>query len=255
MVQSTGAPGRGPLMAGTLVAVFLAAAAALLLRGPGLSAAPGTGSGVPGLGAGSGRGLGAGVPGANGPGSAGISDPALLLDLVAAMLDAGQSLLPALGILADVAEPETALCLRRVQAALELGAPWAVAWELAVPGAAGASSSGPPIAGGPGSSRQQSSRRQSSRRQGDLPHPYLRLPAAAAELRGALTFTATTGAPSAAVLVAAAAQLRRRRAREAERRAAALGVKLVVPLGLCALPAFIVLTVVPLLLSLLPSFP
>ena len=166
----------------------------------------------------------------------GVADPALMLDLVAAMLDAGQSLLPALGVLADVVDPHTALCLRRVQSALELGAPWAVAWELAEPGPS-SESTGPPAA--------DSQRRSRAGLSGS----------AAAQLRDALTFVATTGAPSAAVLLAAAAQLRRRRAREAERRAAALGVRLVVPLGLCALPAFIVLTVVPLLLSLLPSFP
>lgn len=148
----------------------------------------------------------------------GLEDPALMLDLVAAMLEAGQPLLQALGILADVVEPGTSGCLRRVQAALELGAPWTTAWELAAPGPGG-------------------------------------LPAPADHLRESLTFVAATGAPSAAVLLAAAAQIRRRRSREAERRAAALGVRLVVPLGLCALPAFVALSVVPLLLSLLPSFP
>jgi pilus assembly protein TadC len=47
--------------------------------------------------------------------------------------------------------------------------------------------------------------------------------------------------------------LRRRRNREAEKRAAALGVRLVIPLGACALPAFVCLGVVPVLLSLLPT--
>lgn len=169
--------------------------------------------------------------------SAGITDPALMLDLVAAMLDAGQPLLPALGVLAEVVDPDTSLRLRRVQAALELGAPWAVAWELAVAGPVGAGAAGLPPA-------ERSPRRESRRAKAPADH-----------LREALTFLATTGAPSAAVLLAEAAQLRRRRSREAERRAAALGVRLVVPLGLCALPAFIVLTVVPLLLSLVPSFP
>ncbi|WP_342023684.1 type II secretion system F family protein [Arthrobacter citreus] len=215
-------------MAGILVALFLAAAFGLLLRPlqpqmPGHSAddrAGRTASKVP-------------VP----DGAAtGIADPALMLDLVAAMLEAGQSLLPALGILADVVDPHTASCLRRVQSALEFGAPWAVAWELAEP-RLGADPPGRLPAGYPRPNRAGVKR------------------SPAAELRDALTFVATTGAPSAAVLLATAAQLRRRRSREAERRAAALGVRLVVPLGLCALPAFIVLTVVPLLLSLLPSFP
>ncbi len=72
-------------------------------------------------------------------------------------------------------------------------------------------------------------------------------------LRQALGFAALTGAPSSAILYAQAARLRRERFRTAEKRAAALGVRLVVPLGLCSLPAFICLGVVPVLLAMLPS--
>ena len=72
-------------------------------------------------------------------------------------------------------------------------------------------------------------------------------------LRDTLTFAALTGAPSSALLYAQAARLRRERNRSAEQRAAALGVKLVVPLGLCSLPAFVCLGVVPVLLGLLPA--
>lgn len=75
----------------------------------------------------------------------------------------------------------------------------------------------------------------------------------ALRLRDSLAFAALTGAPSSAVLYAQAARLRREDFRNAERRAAALGVKLVVPLGLCSLPAFICLGVVPVLLAMLPS--
>ncbi|WP_245953442.1 type II secretion system F family protein [Arthrobacter silvisoli] len=75
----------------------------------------------------------------------------------------------------------------------------------------------------------------------------------ALRLRDSLAFAARTGAPSSAVLYAQAARLRREDFRSAERRAAALGVKLVVPLGLCSLPAFICLGVVPVLLAMLPS--
>lgn len=73
------------------------------------------------------------------------------------------------------------------------------------------------------------------------------------ELRDALGFAALTGAPSSAILYAQAARLRRERFRAAEKRAASLGVKLVVPLGLCSLPAFICLGVVPVLLALVPE--
>lgn len=75
----------------------------------------------------------------------------------------------------------------------------------------------------------------------------------ARKLKDALAFAALTGAPSSAILYAQAARLRREQFRAAEKRAAALGVKLVVPLGLCSLPAFICLGVVPVLLAMLPS--
>jgi pilus assembly protein TadC len=75
----------------------------------------------------------------------------------------------------------------------------------------------------------------------------------AVKLKDALAFAALTGAPSSAILYAQAARLRREQFRAAEKRAAALGVKLVIPLGLCSLPAFICLGVVPVLLAMLPS--
>ncbi|GER22445.1 type II secretion system protein F [Zafaria cholistanensis] len=70
----------------------------------------------------------------------------------------------------------------------------------------------------------------------------------------ALAFTYLTGAPSVAILRSSAALERRAHLRRAERRAAELGVRLVVPLGLCALPAFICLGIVPVVISLLPQF-
>lgn len=72
-------------------------------------------------------------------------------------------------------------------------------------------------------------------------------------LRDSLGFAALTGAPSSAILYAQAVRIRRERFRAAEKRAASLGVKLVIPLGLCSLPAFICLGVVPVLLALVPS--
>lgn len=157
------------------------------------------------------------VPGSGGHG---LRDPALMLDLAAAMLSAGRPLNTVLQVLSDAAEPPFNTVLRRAVTALELGASWEQAWDLA-------ESQGTPSARG--------------------------APAPATVLRDALAFAASSGAPSAQVLHAQAAQLRRRRAREAERRAAALGIHLVLPLGLCALPAFLCFTVVPLLLALLPE--
>ena len=58
------------------------------------------------------------------------------------------------------------------------------------------------------------------------------------------------GVPASLLLQSGARDLRRRCAREAEIRAARLGVRLVLPLGLCALPAFIAWSVVPVVLAL-----
>ncbi|GAA3064490.1 MULTISPECIES: type II secretion system F family protein [Actinomycetes] len=74
-----------------------------------------------------------------------------------------------------------------------------------------------------------------------------------AELGAQLSFAHATGAPTAELLQAGAQQLRRRRRHEAQRRAEELGVKMVMPLGACFLPAFILLGVVPVLLGLLPQ--
>ena len=73
------------------------------------------------------------------------------------------------------------------------------------------------------------------------------------QLRAALHFAASTGAPSAQLLYSRARQLRRSRHRELEKRAAALGVRLVIPLGVCSLPAFLCLGVVPVLLAMMPG--
>lgn len=75
-----------------------------------------------------------------------------------------------------------------------------------------------------------------------------------ARLHAALTFSALTGSASSSLLYAEAARLRRTALREAEMRAGALGVKLVVPLGLCSLPAFICLGVAPVVLAMVPAF-
>jgi pilus assembly protein TadC len=58
------------------------------------------------------------------------------------------------------------------------------------------------------------------------------------------------GVPSSGLLQAAAETLRRDRQARAAEAAAALAVRLVLPLGLCHLPAFVVVGLVPVLLSL-----
>ena len=158
------------------------------------------------------------VPGARpttGPGgnqSRGLDDTAMMLELVAAMLDAGAGIGRSLDLVAASAAPQYRNSLRPVVSALAIGADWETAWR---------------------SSAVRSSR--------------------ILELRDALGFAALTGAPSSAILYAQAARLRREQFRAAEKRAASLGVKLVVPLGLCSLPAFICLGVVPVLLALVPA--
>ena len=142
----------------------------------------------------------------------GLHDPAMMLELVAAMLDAGSGIGRSLELVAASASPDYSKALRPVVSALAIGADWETAW-----------------------------------RSSEVRFPEI------LELRDALGFAALTGAPSSAILYAQAARLRRERFRAAEKRAASLGVKLVIPLGLCSLPAFICLGVVPVLLALVPS--
>jgi pilus assembly protein TadC len=161
--------------------------------------------------------VGAGKPGADGQAGYagrlhGLRDTAMMLELVAAMLDSGSGIGRALELVAASASTDYGKALRPVVSALAIGADWETAWRSS----------------------------------------EVRLPEIL-ELRDALGFAALTGAPSSAILYAQAARLRRERFRAAEKRAASLGVKLVIPLGLCSLPAFICLGVVPVLLALVPS--
>ena len=73
------------------------------------------------------------------------------------------------------------------------------------------------------------------------------------ELRDALAPAYTGGAPSTALLLSLADAHHLSERRAAERAAGKLSVALVVPLGLCSLPAFICLGIVPILISLLPT--
>ncbi|MGR0159305.1 type II secretion system F family protein [Paenarthrobacter nitroguajacolicus] len=146
------------------------------------------------------------------PASDGLGDTAMMLELVASMLDAGAGIGRALELIAKCASPPIRSSLRPVVAALAIGADWETAWRT----------------------------------------PNKHAPEVV-RLKDALAFAALTGAPSASILYAQAARERREQFRAAEKRAAALGVKLVVPLGLCSLPAFICLGIVPVLIAMLPS--
>lgn len=78
-------------------------------------------------------------------------------------------------------------------------------------------------------------------------------PQALEGVRDALGLGLETGAPSAELLTVLADRQRRHRQRQLEKSAARLGVKLVVPLGLCSLPAFICLGVLPVLIAMIPA--
>ncbi|WP_180967218.1 type II secretion system F family protein [Zhihengliuella halotolerans] len=135
------------------------------------------------------------------------ADVALLLELSASLLAAGQ---PVPGVLTHLAETVPGCAdLRRVARALELSVPWERAWEGA-------------------------------------PVPFR-------PLAQALGFTHRSGAAAATLLRTTAAEQRRSAVRRAEKEAAALAVRLVVPLGVCALPAFVCIGIVPLVVSLLPD--
>lgn len=138
-------------------------------------------------------------------------DAAVALDLLAGLLDSGQSLVSGLDLLGT--HLPGAGPIRRVALLLRVGVAWGDAWSAHEPEAS---------------------------------DPDLQ------ELAGELHFAHTTGAPTAALLRSTAASLRRNRKRRAEQRAAELGTRLVLPLGLCQLPSFICLGVIPLVLALLP---
>lgn len=64
-------------------------------------------------------------------------------------------------------------------------------------------------------------------------------------------FSERTGVGPAPLIESVAKELRASSRRRRQEAAAALGVKLVVPLGVCILPAFLLLSVVPVVISLL----
>jgi len=68
-----------------------------------------------------------------------------------------------------------------------------------------------------------------------------------------LSFSRAAGVPAAGLLRAEAEEHRRIASAEGERRAVELGSRLLLPLGVCILPAFVVLGVVPIVLSIVSS--
>ena len=68
-----------------------------------------------------------------------------------------------------------------------------------------------------------------------------------------LAFSRVAGVPAAALLHAEAEECRRMARADGQRRAVELGTRLLLPLGVCMLPAFIALGVAPLVLSIVSS--
>lgn len=71
------------------------------------------------------------------------------------------------------------------------------------------------------------------------------------ETTSVLTLAQRAGAPAVELLRASAADARRRRRTDGRLKAARLGSRLLLPMGLCTLPAFLLLGVAPMLLSVL----
>ncbi len=71
------------------------------------------------------------------------------------------------------------------------------------------------------------------------------------ETTSVLTLAQQAGAPAVDLLRASAADARRRRRTDGRLKAARLGSRLLLPMGLCTLPAFLLLGVAPMLLSVL----
>lgn len=84
---------------------------------------------------------------------------------------------------------------------------------------------------------------------GTWPAAWAHAPALGAAVDGLATAW-STGAAAGPALRGAAAELRRSRDRAVREAAGRLGVRLVVPLGLCFLPAFVLVGLVPVLVSL-----
>ena len=72
-----------------------------------------------------------------------------------------------------------------------------------------------------------------------------------AETRDTLALAQRAGAPAVELLRAEAAESRRRARTDGRLRAARLGARLLLPMGLCTLPAFLLIGVAPMLLSVM----
>jgi pilus assembly protein TadC len=158
--------------------------------------------------------LGRAADGPGTPAARGAVDPEVALALVAAACRSGASVVRALDAVGEALGGSDGAAARSAAARLALGSDWGDAW--------------PP---------------DGSRGAGGAPGALARV------LRDALRPTWEHGAPPEPALRAATDQLRRDRAERSATAAGRLGVRLVLPLGLCYLPAFVLVGLVPVLVS------
>lgn len=166
-------------------------------------------------------------PSPAGPGTGPGIDLAVVLELLAVALGAGTSLPRALRVTGEAAAGADGDRLVRAAAALELGASWEEAWRA-------------PAAGG--ASRGVRGRRRAR-------------DARAAErtvalVRYCLRAAWVDGAAPGPLLRAAEERLAHDDAAAAQVAAERLGVRLVLPLGACLLPAFVLMGLVPVVVAL-----
>ncbi|GMA23024.1 hypothetical protein GCM10025864_07830 [Luteimicrobium album] len=194
------------------------------------------GAGGPGA-----RGLGGGrgADGVRGPGEVGGPDGRVdgevVLALVAAACRSGASVVRALDAVGAALVGPDGEALRSAASRLALGAGWDDAWsaDRPVPRGSVPRGTGPRGAGRGGA------------------HPGRRAAGAgvARVVCDALRPTWEHGSPPEPALRAATDRLRRDRAERSATAAGRLGVRLVLPLGLCYLPAFVLVGLVPVLVS------
>jgi pilus assembly protein TadC len=146
-----------------------------------------------------------------------VVEVAAVLDLLEVAFAAGMSVPGALDAVGRAVGGPRGRAMSGVAAAVTLGAGWEEAW--CAPGE-GPMAAGPSAGGGLG------------------------------PVADALRATWEDGVPPRAAVRAAAGTLRRERHARALEAAARLGVRLVLPLGLCYLPAFVLVGLVPVVVSM-----
>lgn len=169
-------------------------------------------------------------------------DLPLLLDLLGACLAGGAPLPAAADAVAGAIPGPAGRRLAAVSAALAVGSPPVEAWAAL----GGPAEAGPPAAGGAGAGR---TRRGGAAADGADPGGTGTEDPCTVAAR-TLGRAADSGAPVVGAVSRLAAEARAQSRADGEQRARRVGVLVVAPLGLCFLPAFVLLGVVPVVAGL-----